>query len=203
MKPDAISIDIETLGKKVHAPVVSIGAVQFNRSTGKLGPTFYREINIDSALKAGSRIDGSTICWWMQQEAKARRVFSTENKTPLSVALDEFRTFCLQVPDVKVYGNGATFDIGILEYAYEHGCVGLTQGWHFMGIRDMRTIMEDAGMYDQGSDHLWPANVGTHHNALDDAIFQAKAISIAWQRIKTALSYIDKTAAAKVYDPDL
>lgn len=205
MKIDAISIDLETLGTRVHAPIVSIGAVQFERSTGKIGETFYREIDINSAIRAG-RVDGSTLCWWMQQGDKARRVFSDNGKTPLAVALDDLRAFYLKTPKAVVYGNGSIFDISILEYAYEHGAVGLRHPWDFWLVRDMRTIVEDAGMDGEANKHLWPARQGVHHNALDDAVYQAQVISVAWQRIQKALTLLKQPTAKPaqpVYDPDL
>jgi len=66
-----ISIDIETLGTSNEAPVATIGAVQFDRSTGEFKKEFYERILLDSALKFG-KADGDTIAFWLKQPDEAR-----------------------------------------------------------------------------------------------------------------------------------
>lgn len=180
---DHFSIDLETLGTRYNAPVLSIGVVQFDPDTGKLGAEFYREIDIHSALKAG-QVNGSTLAWWAQQSEKARRVFGSDNKVSLATVLDELSTW-LRGKDMtpKVWGNGAGFDITILEHAYDNGCVGLKEAWHFTNIRDMRTLVEDA----QLRNDEWPKREGVHHNALDDAKYQALVIAACRMKINKAL----------------
>lgn len=180
---DHFSIDLETLGTRYNAPVISIGVVQFDPDTGKLGATFYREIDIDSAIKAG-KVSGSTLAWWAQQTDKARRVFGDKNKVSLATALDELSTWLRGMAVTpKVWGNGAGFDITILEHAYENGCVGLKEAWHYTNVRDMRTLVEAARL----GDAEWPKREGVHHNALDDATYQAKVISACRMTISKAM----------------
>jgi len=50
-------IDLETLGTKVDAPVLSIGAVEFNLETGKLGQEFYCVLDLQSQLDRRSQIN--------------------------------------------------------------------------------------------------------------------------------------------------
>ena len=180
---DHISIDLETMGTQVGAPIISIGAIQFDPDTGKLGRSFYSVITPESAFREPFRVDPSTLCWWMTQSDAARRVFATrDDRQPLAVALDELATFCRSIGTPKVWGNGATFDISLLEYAYKHGAVGQQPGWHFTNIRDMRTIVDLAGLYDEVE---WPfPRTGVHHNALDDAAYQAQIISYCWQKLR-------------------
>ena len=64
--PDEIMIDCETLGLAFNAPIISIGAVFFNRHTGNIGPTFYVEIDIQQALDHG-RPSGLSLRWLRQQ----------------------------------------------------------------------------------------------------------------------------------------
>lgn len=184
---DDISIDIETLGKRFDAPVISIAAVPFEWTTGKISKSvFYEEIDVDSSIKAG-HVDGSTLSWWMQQDEKAKRVFARgEHKVPLASALDRLAVFMRQFQGARVWGNGATFDITILEYAYVHGGVGLSCPWasEFWLIRDMRTLVDEAS-FDKSQ---WPfPKTGVAHNALDDATYQAGVIAAAKQKIARAL----------------
>lgn len=173
------SIDLETLGRRYSAAIISIGVQQFDRDTGKMGATFYEEIDLDSALKSGT-LNGDTILFWMQQNRAAQRVFHTppEKKVGLATALDHLTSWMrgLSVAP-RVWGNGATFDITILEHAYDVGCVGLREPWHFRNVRDMRTLLEVSPI-------SWDAIkfVGTPHHALHDATHQAKVISAAWRQ---------------------
>ena len=200
MNYDDISIDIETLGRRYDAPVISIGAVPFDWKTGKLAPNqFYKEINIDSAIRAG-RVDGSTLQWWMNQGDKARRIFDkqTEHKVSLATALDELTRYMRQFPGARPWGNGATFDITILEYAYANGGVGLQPAWHFMEIRDMRTIVEAAD-FDKTS---WPfPRDAVAHSALSDAVYQATVIAACRQKIARALGLLPKEKPTKGSTP--
>lgn len=176
---DDFSIYLETLGTRCTAPIISIGVQQFNRDTGKLGSTFYREIDIDSAIKSG-RVQADTLAWWITQNKNAQRVFTNKDKTHLATALQELTTWMRAESFApKVWGNGATFDISILEYAYDHGCVGLREPWHFMAIRDIRTLLDVTGF-----DKTTVPAVGVAHNALDDATYQAKVVIGAWQAAK-------------------
>lgn len=187
------SIDLESLGTRYNAPIISIGVQQFDTTSGRLGDTFYREIDFDSAIKAG-RPSGSTIQWWMQQSEKARRIFSDKNKQPLSVALDELYLWMKKChANPVVWGNGASFDITILEHAYDAGAVGQHEPWQFRNVRDMRTICEVACL----SDDEWPARIGTYHNALDDATHQANCIAVAYQKIQRGLAALIREGKAK------
>ncbi|EGU4505611.1 3'-5' exoribonuclease, partial [Salmonella enterica] len=64
--------DLETMGKKSNAPIVSIGGVFFEPQTGELGPEFCRVINLESAMGQGAVPDGDTIIWWLRQSPEAR-----------------------------------------------------------------------------------------------------------------------------------
>lgn len=188
----AISIDLETLKARYDAAILSIGAAVIDLDTGTLGETFYREITLDSAMKAGG-VSADTLSWWLNQSEKARRVFASgPKKKLLVVALDELRTFVLRYPKATIWGNGASFDISILEYAYDHGTVGMSEPWSYWSIRDMRTIVDVANI-----DKKDYPSTGTHHNALDDAVFQAQVISAAWRKVRGALGLLPEPKASK------
>jgi hypothetical protein len=181
-----ISIRCDALGKRYDAPVIAIGAVFFDRDTGKLGEKFYQEITLDSAIRSG-QVDGSTLSWWVGQSPKAHKLFNGDpaKKMALSSALHNFVTFCRGPGGApRTWGSGATAEMTWLEHAIHKGSVGLSVPWHIMNIRDMLTIVEAAGIAHRlGAIHA----VETHHDALDDAIRQAMVISEAWQRIRRGL----------------
>lgn len=184
-----ISIDLETLGKRYDAPIIAIGAALFDRTTGKVTSTFYEEVDFASAVR-NCRPDGSTIAWWMQQKDAARAIFSDTRKADkrnLATALQMFgdwaRSATGGVP--IVWGNGATFDISIMEHSYDKGTVGLQEPWHFTNIRDMRTIWdlcEDVTGVRPDRDVKFD---GVKHHAKDDAVHQAKVIYEAFRLLRT------------------
>jgi hypothetical protein len=186
-----VSIDLETLGTKYNAPILSVGAVAFNRDTGKVGPTFYQEIDPDSAIKH-CKPSASTIAWWITQAKGAQRIFETgdaarERKMALPSAMLNFVTFVRSLGCPRPWGNGATFDITLIEHSIDVGSVGLEPPWSgaYWKIRDMRTLIDAAeSLVDFNMDSV--KREGTHHNALDDAMHQAKVMIAAWSAIRDA-----------------
>mgnify|MGYP006408929027 CR=1 FL=1 len=65
-----IMIDLETMGTRPDAPIISIGAVAFD-ANGPLD-SFYAGVNLGSSVNSGAKIDASTVLWWMQQSDEAR-----------------------------------------------------------------------------------------------------------------------------------
>lgn len=162
-------IDLETLGVGTKAPVISIGAVVFDKK-GIIG-IFHTTLDIKHQLDSGLRkVDASTIQWWMSQSDAAKKVFREEAKT-VSVGLADFLNFFDKLgdkKDIKVWGNGPTFDITILESLLSD--YQLRTPWMYNHVRDLRTFKEY--VYD-GKETV---RAGTHHHALDDAIYQAQIV---------------------------
>jgi hypothetical protein len=158
-------VDLETLGTGARAAILSIGAVKFN-SKG-LGEEFYSVIDMETCQQAGLTITMDTIVWWMQQEEQARAAFTEKHKTSLFQGLKDFATFLgPDAKNMKVWGNGASFDNVILAEAYN--AVNLDLPWKFWNDRCYRTMNNMFGRSIPMDDRE-----GTYHNALDDAINQA------------------------------
>lgn len=161
-----VMVDLETLGIVPGCVILSIGAVGFDNSG--LGNEFYRIISVRSCLDAGLKIRQDTLDWWQQQNDEAKKILQLvkeKEATPLADALNDFNTFLSQYNNVKVWGNGASFDNAILLYAYD--AVGIDPHWKFynnMCYRTVKTINSDVPFVREG----------TYHNALDDAKSQAK-----------------------------
>lgn len=180
-----VMIDLETLGTVYHAPVLSIGAIEFNPNTGELGKKFYARIDIADAVKHG-RASGDTIRWWLSQSDEARQELITARHSATHVfeKFDEYvRAFG---GDVKVWGNGATFDISILEFAFSR-VLKKVAPWKFWNVRDCRTVKDLA----TGLVSFEVERIGTHHNALDDAIHQARWVSNAWMGLRGKQTHVD------------
>lgn len=178
-----LMIDLETLGKDHDAPVLSIGAVFFNPNTGEMGHEFHVKIEFESAC-LNRRIDPSTVKWWLQQSKEAQSKLFEGNAAPVRTALVHFVEWVKSVTNtnnVKPWGNGATFDITMLESCLKTHCVEIP--WKFWNIRDVRTIVDCAEPFVKRNSIKFD---GVQHDALDDAKHQAKYISIMWQKLTTA-----------------
>ncbi len=75
-------------------------------------------------------------------------------------------------------GNGANFDNTILRRSYERQ--GIPCPWRYYNDRDVRTIVELGKAIDFDARTAIPFE-GERHNALDDARYQAKYVSVIWQ----------------------
>ena len=78
-----LMIDLESMGKKPNAPIVSIGAVFFNPLTGELGQEFYMAVSLESAMDQGAVPDGDTILWWLKQSSEARSAICVDDALPI------------------------------------------------------------------------------------------------------------------------
>ncbi|HFK1278903.1 exonuclease [Escherichia coli] len=176
---DHLMIDLETMGKNPDAPIISIGAIFFDPQTGDMGPEFIKTIDLETA---GGVIDRDTIKWWFKQSREAQSAIMTD-EIPLDDALLQLREFIDENSGeffVQVWGNGANFDNTILRRSYERQ--GIPCPWRYYNDRDVRTIVELGKAIDFDARTAIPFE-GERHNALDDARYQAKYVSVIWQKL--------------------
>ncbi|PKF50906.1 3'-5' exonuclease [Enterovibrio nigricans] len=183
-----LMLDIETMGNGSNAAIISVGACFFNIETGEIGNTFHQQINLQSAVNAGFDMDASTVMWWMQQSDEARSKFYPNSKSEgIHRVLLNFRTFIKETNEsCKVWGNGAAFDNVILRNAFKK-CTTIGEPWHFYNDMDVRTIVRlgrEIG-FDPKRDMPFE---GVKHDALADAIHQAKYVSAIYQKLLKPLS---------------
>ncbi|EFK4006245.1 TPA: 3'-5' exoribonuclease, partial [Escherichia coli] len=177
-----LSVDLETMGANTNAPIVVIGAVFFDPETGEIGPVFYIVISLTDAMNTGAVPDGGTIEWWLKQSSEARAAILTD-QVKMKDALLRFREFVNEHSDekfVQVWGNGATFDNAILRTSYER--LDIPCPWHYSNDRDVRTIVEMGKITDFNARSVIPFE-GVRHNALDDALHQAKYVTATIQKL--------------------
>lgn len=179
-----LMIDLESMGKKPNAPIVSIGAVFFDPQSGELGQEFYTAVNLESAMEQGAVPDGDTILWWLKQSPEARSAICVDDALPISSALSELSHFINRYSDnpkyLKVWGNGATFDNVILRGAYERA--GQVCPWQFWNDHDVRTVVTLGRVVGFDPKRDMPFD-GVAHNALADARHQAKYVSAIWKKL--------------------
>ena len=174
-----LMIVLETMGKNPDAPIISIGAIFFDPQTGDMGPEFSKTIDLETA---GGVIDRDVIKRWLKQSREAQSAIMTD-EIPLDDALLQLREFIDENSGeffVQVWGNGANFDNTILRRSYERQ--GIPCPWRYYNDRDVRTIVELGKAIDFDARTAIPFE-GERHNALDDARYQAKYVSVIWQKL--------------------
>lgn len=172
-----IMLDLETMGTSPGCPILSIGAVYFDPVNGRLGDEFYAAIQLVDSVRQGFKPEGATIEWWLKQSDEARDALF-KNPLPVVTALIKFKSF-VNSPKVAMWAKGPSFDCVILRKAYE--MMGIDEPWYFRGDRDMRTL-EQIAKYKGVMIPSFP-RTGTHHNALDDAKYQAKTCLYVLERL--------------------
>jgi hypothetical protein len=177
-------LDTETLGVKPFCPVLSIGACIVDMTTDPdtaapidlIKDPFYVAIDLQSCLDVGLKVDADTLRWWMEQKPEAiQAAFNDPQRVSLPVALDAFTTWVNSRP-LKMWGNSARFDLGIIEAAYT--AIGKQAPWEFRNERCYRTVK---GLPEARG--IECPRYGTHHNALDDAISQALHLAAINKRL--------------------
>ena len=174
-----VMIDIETLGKGADAVIVSIGACTFSLTDEAIGEKFYTTINPVDCQKRGLKIDADTVMWWMGQNAEAREALRASGAKLLPNALDDLTVFLTNTRNtvkggkLNIWANDPNFDCTILENAFRVCDKALP--WNYWETRSLRTMK----MLGEWKGVNWKTDLkrdGAHHNALDDAIYQAQMV---------------------------
>jgi hypothetical protein len=172
-------LDLETLSVDSDAAIISLGAVHFNLEDNNTaldylansdGRIMYGVVRLDDAMKWG-KTDASTLKWWLNQSEEARGIFKfgcpTEYLRTMLVYFNDFMKINNEQAR-NIWGNGSGFDCVVIENAYKKQQLEMT--WRFTQQRDLRTIKDLAKRINPKVNN--ELDVGTRHNALDDAIKQ-------------------------------
>ena len=180
-------LDLETLGTQPGCVILSLGCVEFDPMTGEIIRTLYGEINQKSCFEAGLTVDDETLDWWHGQGDTAKALLQrTEtggydirhviNSLDILINIEYFAT---GLP-VFVWANSPSFDCAILRHAHE--LQGAKTPWKYYHEQDCRTLVQLGRTLGIDPKKDLPFE-GTAHNALHDAIHQAKYISAIYQHI--------------------
>lgn len=180
-----LMVDMETMGNSPDAPIVSIGAVFFDPSTGNTGAEFYQVVSLESSMSFGMKPDASTIQWWLKQSSEARSAILVDEAMGLLETLELLADFIAENAangshTVQLWGNGCSFDNVILRRAYALTDTPFTVP--FWNDRDVRTMVELGKSVGINPRFDIPFE-GDMHNALSDARHQVKYVSAIWQHL--------------------
>lgn len=175
-----LMLDIETMGNSSEAAIMSIGACYFDPTIGEIGETFHEQINLETSVQAGMKLDTSTVLWWMSQDDEARSKFKGNGKAEhINHVLLRFEKFVK--PNAQVWGNGIAFDNIIVNNAYLK-TFGKCAPWKFWNDRDVRTIVAIGQSIGFDPKRDLPFE-GVKHDALADSIHQARYVSLIWRKL--------------------
>ena len=165
-----VMIDIETCGTGVDACILTIAAQCFDpleRSNYHLLPNWYARVDPDS--QPDRNISQGTIEWWANQPPAAKEeAFNPEGRLSLKQALDELHRLVWHCN--RVWANGPTFDMNILEHAYKSYNIVLP--WQYYKVRDARTVYGMCPKLEK-----YPAS----HHALEDC---RRQIDLLWDSLE-------------------
>lgn len=169
-------LDFETLGNGKNACVIQIGACQFDRDTGEILDKFSLNIDAESAIQSGAEMDASTVLWWLQQSKEAITAVTRDPLTHIFQGFSELNEFLSRAETVWSH---ATFDFVILTETLKR--LNLKPKFHYKVARDIRTLVDLSGINSKAL-----PREGTHHNALDDCIYQVKYCVQAMNKLRSS-----------------
>lgn len=161
-----LMIDFETLDTKPTAVVLSLGVVLFNKHNILASAKF--DFEIAGQMANGRTISPDTIMWWLNQKTGRNFVTPTEHyTTTLGKLIHWIQTMRQAHGDFdQVWANDPGFDCAILE-----NLIPLSIPYQFWQTRSMRTFIQYVG-----NGVKVQRTEGMHHDALVDALDQAKYI---------------------------
>jgi len=168
-------VDIETLATSEDAAVIAIGLVPFDRDR------VYGEDGVELLISpnhARGRADPATVRWWAGQEQGVfLRMLSGKASEPRTC--EAVRAFFSEHEPGTLWANSPSFDITILRSLFERCGRGFPA--HFRDERDCRTLFALAR--ELGISYSEAYEDATKHDALSDAIAQARAVQIILQEL--------------------
>ncbi len=188
-------LDIETLGLRDDAIILSVGAVKFDpQYLGNTpdGPSpildgFYVAVDPEDAARHGGTTTVSTLQWWLHPDRQAAwKELQEMRQIDLFSALDGLALWMRAESDkaqttarnLIVWGNSPSFDCAKLKNSMAR--VGVDCPWEFRKERDLRTIASLDW-------NVRKPNQGTAHTALADATNQAVHVQLLVQKLGLTL----------------
>ena len=173
-----LMIDIETLGIANNAHVLSIGMVWFdiNHPDEEIieTPIIYPIMD-----QPHSQIDEETEQWWMKQSAEARQVFAdTIERVSLSSAAAVVASAAHDAH--RIWAKDPDFDCVILDN-FIRSYLNRDIKWPFWKNRSVRTMLD---VYTEAKQLPFE---GVQHNALADAVHQAKQMQLVSTYLRSRL----------------
>jgi hypothetical protein len=161
-----VMIDFETLGNGKNACIAQVGACYF--VDGDIRTPMKINFDAESCMKFGAEMDASTVYWWLDQSKEAQMSIIDQPRAPEYEALISLNEYLRGAEEIWSH---ATFDFVILMEALKRR--NIKPSFSYRVARDIRTLNAFCPTFDKDS----IKREGTHHDALDDAMYQAKYVT--------------------------
>ena len=167
-------LDLETLGVNPGCGILAIGAISLD-----LRNRFYAKVRPSSNRSYRLTTDSKTLDWWNNQSEESRNEsFSgTEDLSKVLLSLNKFlAALPLGGRELRIWGNGADFDLPILRVAYEETKVfNPIPPFSARCYRTMKSLFPEVKK---------PPFIGEKHTAIADARNQAEHLKVILESIK-------------------
>lgn len=167
-----LMVDIETLGTRLRAPILSMAFVKFDDKGN--GGHLNRRLRWEEQMNRGRKVDPDTLKFWIgqPQDVSKRWVESMPHLRDEDL-LNMFWTFVSQAD--RVWAFSPSFDLVMLtEYSHELNIPVPRNSYRKQ--RDVRTI-SDFLTQDE-----WPAAREGAHDPLVDCEFQIDVVRSFWKK---------------------
>lgn len=179
-----VFIDLETLDTKPGAIIISVGAAATIRHSYKVFSLFERNVTEKDQQAYGATYSESTLAWWRKQSNEVW-IQTRIHPLPMNMVLHNLAKWMNECREraaeqgctsVQVWGNGATMDISLLEWHFNHNPKSITSlvkaPWEFWDIRDVRTLVEVDAMTGGKEFKKRTTFYGMQHRSLHDAMHE-------------------------------
>lgn len=169
-------LDIRSLGKAPDSPIFAIECVFFEPSTGKIGPQYYRAIDIRTV----GGIYPETVLQLMKGDAEQR----AEVINATCREIDAVSGVCRFIKDnaskhekLICWSAGDSADVTTLAYALSRHDLG--PSLPYFDIRYLSTLIHIAGV----TGYVPHSRRSTATYMLTDAVYRAEQVCEIWQRL--------------------
>lgn len=166
-----IMIDLETYSILSNAAIASIGACKFTLDNveNPILDTFYVNVEQSSNKKINRHYHKDTLDWWKTKPLEVKKALM-ENQVSIEEAIRKLCDFIKKEYNPIIWAYGTDFDISILKSTMFE--LNIKEPWKYYNVRCSRTLTEVMGI------KMSNYRGSEHHNALQDAIDQAKVVNL-------------------------
>ena len=200
-----LMVDIETLGTRMGAPILTIGATIFDPYASDSGEELMRRailirFDIAEAVRYAEHVDGNTLRWWFEQEDAALKALVGKDTMTVREGLKLLYDYChdrgafmndaafdgiTEFPKCnRFWAKDPDFDMRLMEHYYSHPDIPFDTPWKFWSNRSVRTVQDLA--WPSGDRPDFDVKGGVAHDARWDAVTQAMMVQAAMRRLGIA-----------------
>ena len=133
-------IDIETLGTKPNAVILSVGAIKFDPfNSNEPHDGKHWRLDVDAQTEIDREVNEDTLAWWAKQDPEIQEdAFGESGRTDVYQFMKELNGWLTGCE--AVWCQGPQFDMVILENLFRD--FDMHMNWFFWQVSDCRTLFK-------------------------------------------------------------